>query len=101
MNNAHRVLTERAVALAVTTLRRVNATVGQSAVSSALELRAEASVRLAVGLVRLVAAVRLAVAKQRRMDAVGVLALELAGHAGERRAVGRLVRPIAAVVLFQ
>jgi len=94
------VLAERTVGVLVAALGRVDAAVGHGAVAAALELRRQTRVAVAVGLVRVVAAVGVAVAQQRRVDAVAVGALELARHARERPAVGRLVRTVAAVVLI-
>ena len=96
----HFVLTERTVDVVVATLIRINAPIRQRSIASALELRTEASVTLAVLLVRAIAAVGVAVAQQRRMHAVAVFALELTWHAGERTAIGWLVRPVAAIVLL-
>ena len=78
----------------------VDTAVGEGAVASALELGTETSVSFAFDLVGAVAAIRFAVTQQRRVDAMAVGALELAGHASESRAVGRLIRFVTAVILI-
>lgn len=93
------VLAERAVGVIVASLVGIDAAIGKCSIASALELRTETGVRFAFHLVRPVAAIRLAVTQQRRMYAMSVAALELAGHAGESRAIGRFIRTISTIVL--
>lgn len=68
--------------------------------STALELRTETLIIVAIFFIRLVTALILTVANRTRTNAFVVVALELARFAGKRRTIIRFVAVVTAIILF-
>lgn len=96
---AQLVLAQRTVGYFVAAQVRRYAARRDGFVALASELRVQASVAVAVFLVRVVAAIVDSVAEIARVDALSVFALVLSRKAFERRTVGWFVAAVAAVVL--